>query len=359
MSLNPLRKELTSAGMAAALQDSPFRAEADAALAGFRAVRADLELRVRRGELTVKVARERAGEAASRLRDLLAPKAEQYSPVPRAFQDRLVQAVEARKLARERGSLEVLQRETNRLLKQTLIEQQLGSRVAEFEGKTFVKPMGGGNPAPTLDSLLRFHEASAQGGDDAGMEWSRRQLEGMRKLVFEPEDARRIDRACERPDQLSPPIVDRYVETLRQAPAEAIEGFVAQALAERDANACTAAFVLAREAPEGGSARWVREVLDGLGEFPDAALNALRGLEAEARAAEAEAARGRAELVIVSAQSDARMHGLEAPSAAEVERMDRARSLPVAAEGEPIGLALGRRGALPEDEVPADSPPES
>src|SRR4051812_20350942 len=45
MSLNPLRDALGQAGLAASRHDSPFQAEADAALAGFRAVRQDLERR--------------------------------------------------------------------------------------------------------------------------------------------------------------------------------------------------------------------------------------------------------------------------------------------------------------------------
>ena len=359
MSLNPQRSALAATSLAATLRDTPFRAEADAALAGFRSVRDDLERRVGRGEITVKVARERASEAASRLKDLLAPRAENYSPVPSAFLDRLVRAAETRRAATEGGSLEALQRETNRLLKLTLVEQQLAGRSFEFEGKTFVRPMGGGMPAPTLDSLLRFHENASQGGDDAAMEWSRRQLEGMRPVVFDSEDIRRIDSACERPDQLNPQIVERYVEALRDAAPEAMEGFVAEALAGRDANACAAAFVLAREAPEGGSTRWVRAVLDGLGQFPDAALNSLRALEAEARGAEAEAARASAEYAVAMARADARFPGLEAPSAAEVDRLDQLRSRPVAAPEESVGLTLDRRGAFADDEPVAGFLPES
>src|SRR4051812_41654670 len=124
MSLNPLRERLASAGRSASRQESPFRAEAEAAMAGFQAVRRDLERRVRGGALTVRVAREPPAEAPARLRSLLSPRADGFSAAPRAFLDRLVEANEARKHSRERASLEVLQRETNRLLRETLIEQQ-------------------------------------------------------------------------------------------------------------------------------------------------------------------------------------------------------------------------------------------
>lgn len=354
MSLNPLRDALIRSGMAASRQESAFQAEADAALAGFRAVRDDLERRVKRGEVTVKVAREQAAEAASRLADLLSPRAAEFSPVPRAFLDRLVQAAESRKASREHGSLESLQRETNRLLRQTLIEQELAGRVVEFEGKAFQKPMVGGHPAPTLDSLLRFHQSSAEAGDEAAMEWGRRQLEGMRPRVFAIEDERKIDAACDRPDRLNLRIVSQYVETLREARSESLEEFVAEALASRDANACTAAFVLARESPEGGSARWVRAILEGLDGFPDVALNTLRGLEADARSEDAEAARARAEYAVTLAQADARFPGLESPTAAELDRMEHIASRPVAAADEPIGLTAERRGRMPEELVESE-----
>lgn len=349
MSLNPLRDALTRTGMAASRHESPFQAQAEASLSGFRAVREDLERRVKRGEITVKVAREQASQAASRIRDLLVPQAQTYSPVPRTFLDRLVQASEARKTARDQGSLESLQRETNRLLRQTLIEQQLSSRQGEFEGKAFVRPMMGGDPAPSLDSMLQFHQNATQAGDETAMEWARRHLESMRNRVFGPEDEQKIDSATDRPDQLNPRIVTRYMETLRQSSPEMMEEFVNEALAARDANACTAAFVVAREAPE-TEARWVRTVLDGVDLFPDAALNALRTLEADARAAEAQAALASADHAASLAQAEARFVGLEAPSMADLDRLERIQSRPLAAPDEPIGLALDRRG-LREDEV--------
>ncbi len=353
MSLNPHRDTLARAGRDAAVRDTPFQAQADAALAGFQAVRRDLERRVQQGELTVKVARGRAAEAAASLRALLVPRTEGFSPVPRVFLDRLIGASEARKAARDHASAESLHRETNRLLRQTLIEQQLASRAAEFEGRAFARPMAGGLPAPTLDSLLRFHEAAAQAGDDSAMEWGRRQLEAIRVQTLAEEDIRRIDSACDRPDQLNPRIVSRYVEALREASPETLESFVSESLGSRDANACAAAFTLAREAPEGSSSRWVRAVLDGLDHFPDAALSVLRAWEVEARSDDARAARARAEFAATLAEADARFPGLEPPSSADLERMERIGARPVAGLDEPIGLTLNRRGSF-ADEVAAN-----
>ena len=158
-----------------------------------------------------------------------------------------------------------------------------------------------------------------------------------------------------RPDHLNPRIVSRYVEALREASPETLESFASESLASRDANACAAAFTLAREAPEGTSSRWVRAVLDGLDQFPDAALSVLRAWEVEARSEDAEAARARAEFAATLAEADARFPGLEPPTSAELERIERIGARPVAGSDEPIGLNLARRGSFAEEVAPHPS----
>ena len=351
--LNPFRDTLTRAGREAQDRSSPFQAEADAGLSNFRAVRADLERQVRRGDLTVKVARERAAVAAADLRGRLLKQSEGYSPTPRAFLDRLIEADKARKKARESLSIEGLQRETNRLLREHLVEQQLQARAAEFEGKTFLRPIAGDRPSPTLDSLLGFHRMAGDSGDEVAMEWSRRQLEGFRNRVFNDDDLRRIDLAADRPDRVNARLVNVYVESLKGRTPDELETFVDKAAEDRDANACIAAFVLARQDPEGSRLRWVRKVLSHLPEFPDAALTTLRSLEAEARASEAEAARARAQFAIARAEAEVNLDGVEAPTDRELERASKIQAKPVVRPGESIGLALERRGAIDEADFDA------
>jgi hypothetical protein len=353
--LNPLRDKLSLAGRESHDRSSPFQAEAEAALSGFRAVRGDLERQVRRGDLTVKVARERAAAASLELRDRLLKQSEGYSPTSRAFLDRLVEADKARKQAKETLSIEGLQRETNKLLRQHLVEQQLQARAGEFEGKTFLRPIVGGVPAPTLDGLLGFHRMANDSGDDVALEWSRRQLEGFRSRVFNDDDLRRIDLATDRPDRVNPRLIDVYVDAMKDRPGDELETFAEKAVVDGDANACIAAFVLARQSPEGPSARWVRKVLSSLPAFPDAALSTLRGLEAEARASEAEAARAQAQFAIARAEAEVGLDGLEAPTERDRERLARIESKPVARPGEAIGLTLDRRGAIDDSEFEAAS----
>ena len=357
MALNPLRDALGQSGLRASRVDSPFRAEVEAALAGFRAASQDLRRRVEAGDLTPKVARQQAADAAGRFRDEITRRSEAYSAAPRAFADRLVEAANARKRARDNMSLEGLQRETNRLLRQTLVEQQLTTRIPEFEGRAFVRPIHGGKPAPTLASLVAFHEAATHSGDETALEWSRRQLEAFRPRVVDAEDHRRIDRACDRPDQVNPRIVGAYVDAMQGRDASELEAFIAHAVEGRDANACMAAFLLARQSPEGLALRWVRSALNGLNEFPDAALASLRAWEAEARREEADTARAHADYAAEVALAEARFPGLEAPDAAELERRARIQSRPATAPGEPIGLALDRRG-LTAEEFEAQLAPE-
>ena len=351
--LNPLRDTLSTAGRESHDRPSPFQSESEAAYSGFRALRGDLERQVQRGDLTVKVAKERSAAAMADLRDRLLRQSDGYNATPRVFIDRLIEADRTRKQAKEALSIEGLQRETNRLLRQHLVEQQLQARASEFEGKTYVRAVVGGVAAPTLAGLLGFHRSASDSGDEVALEWTRRQLEGFRNRVFNDDDRRRIDLATDRPDRVNPRLVDAYVDAMQGRPAEELETFAERATGDGDANACIAAFVLARRAPEGPGARWVRKVLAALPEFPDAALTTLRSLEADARASEAAAARAQAEFAIVRAEAESGLDGLEAPSERDRERIARMTSKPVAAPGQPIGLTLDRRGALDDSEFAA------
>ena len=106
-------------------------------------------------------------------------------------------------------------------------------------------------------------------------------------------------------------------------------------------------FVLAREEADGiRRLRWVRQVLEGVVEFPDAALTALRALEATARDDDREAALAQAEFALAQAEAEAKLPNLEVPSDAELARRAAIAAKPAARPGEPIGLALERRGTF-------------
>jgi hypothetical protein len=353
--LNPLREIVERLGRRSAERPSPFRVEAESALEVFRAERRGIEQKVQRGDLTPKVARQQAAALAEGLGKSLKDRASDYTTVSRAFLDRLIEASERRKLAAERTSLEGLQRETNRLLRSVLVEQQIQVRREEFETKTFVRPVAGGQPAPTLDGLLSFQSHATLAGDDAAVEWGRRQLEAYRPLVRNPEDHRRIDLATDRPDRVNPRLVSAYVDAMQDQPTEEMERFVSESVASRDANACMAAFVMAREVADGIRLRWVRQVLEGIEEFPDTALTTLRALEATARDEDREAALAQAEFAVGLAVAEAKLPGLQAPSEAEVARRAEIQARPAARPGEAIGLALDRRGSF-EGEAAPDAP---
>jgi len=350
--LNPLRAALSKTGVDAFERASSFTERTDAELANFRSLRSDLERQVRRGDLTVKVAREQAVAAAEAAKATLKRQAEGYSPTPRNFLDRLIEATDARKKAKDAASLESLQRETNRLLRQSLIEQQVVTRDGEFQGKTFVRPMTGGSAAPTLDGLLDLARSSGESGDEVASEWSRRQLESFRVQVQDPGDLRRIDLACDRPDVVNPRLVQTYLTALEGQPPEALGTFIDQSIESSEANACVASFVLARSNPFGDDpamARATRKVLANLNQFPDAALTTLRSWEADARDQDAEAAQAQVAFASARFDSESRLPGLEAPTAAEVERLNRIGGKPAAMPGEAIGLTLARRGRMADD----------
>ncbi|MDX2038524.1 MAG: hypothetical protein SFX72_17895 [Isosphaeraceae bacterium] len=349
MALNPLRQSLQDAGMRAFDAGDGFKPVADAAIDDFRAARADLERKVRNGELTLRTARSKAVEIAGRLAGELARRADERKTAHRPFFDRLVATIDHRRKVRASQPIEQLQRETNRMIAKLLVEQQLQNRSREFEAKTYVRSVIGGDPAPTLDNLLAFHEAASDAGDEAAREWARRKLEEFRPHTLDPEAQAKIDSACDRPDAINPRITRRYLDAIRDRSPETLEEFVAEAVRTKDANACAAAYLAARAGDEGLRPRWVRVLLDSLGEFPDAALEALRKLEAETASEEAQAARTHADFALRKIEAEARLADLQPPTPEEIRRQERLAGLAPAAPGEAIGLALGRRGMLPED----------
>lgn len=362
MSLNPHRINASRLAPSSAHRGSPFKTEADAALAEYQAARASLERDVRDGNITVKVARERAASLAARLREQLMRKAETYSPTPRIFLDRLTAVSEARRLLRANASTEALQRDVIQLLRKSLIEQQIVNRASEFESKAFRRALNGSAPAPTLESLLLFHQNATLADDEAAQEWARRQLESMRQRGLSPEENLRIDAATDRPDRVNPRTVARYVEAMRGQAPEALETFVTEALHSMDASATAAAFVLAREQADPTAHKWVRALIERLGEFPDSALNCLHAWEAEARAADAEAARQAAELAATIAEAEARFPALQQPTPEEIQRRESVRARRFDASGEPVGLAFharSPRASLAEVQEPAASDPSN
>ena len=102
---------------------------------------------------------------------------------------------------------------------------------------------------------------------------------------------------------------------------------------------------MARGQAAGSSLRWVRNVLNGLGAFPEVALTTLRTIEADARSADSEAANAQADYAIAVADAQVDLAGVESPTAEDLALQSRLNVRPVAKLGEPIGLNLERRGA--------------
>lgn len=358
MPLNPLRDPIGPSAPSE-FGETGLHPQAELARSRFQQIRRDLTRQVRQGDITLKTAREKAAGAAREIRNDLLRVAGSPEGTARPFLDRLIAAADRRKRASEGASLESLQSETNRLLRLTLVEQQLRSREPEFEARTHVRPINGGQPAPTLETLLELHREAALTRDETAQEWARRRLETLRGQVFSDDDRRRIDIATDRPDVVNPRLLTAYVETMRGASAEELDTFVSEALESRDATACASAFVLARSNPDAAFSGWVGRLLDGIEAFPDAALSALTLIESETRDRELRAARAQAEEMARQIDADARLADLESPTDAELSRQSRHQALPLARWDEPIGLALSQRWPSDDSEgTEFDTAPE-
>jgi hypothetical protein len=360
MALNPLRDVLTRSGLEASRFTTPFQAQAQDRLTAYRAARSRLEQEVRRGELTVRVARTRArAEAGALERDLLSL-ADTFSSRPPALRERLAEVRRARLAAAAAASLESLQRETNRLLRESLLEQQVINRSHEFEGQAYTRPLSGGTAVPTLESLLSFHARATAIEDAPAREWARRQLEAMRERYPDPEDQKRIDLASDRPERVNPSVVARYVDRLTDATEADLDRFAEEAVAAHDASACCAAFSLARSRSDLElEAPWVARLLRELDRFPEAAITTLWNWETEAREAETEAARAVARFAADQAASESELRGLIAPTEEDLERRARLAARPLASAAEPIGLTASRRGLDAVEFAALDRAPEA
>ena len=205
------------------------------------------------------------------------------------FLNRTIDTINQRARSRESVSLEGLQRETNRLLRQLVIEQQIQGRRREFESMAFGWFVD--RPLSPLEKLLAFHEFATNSGDEAAREWARRKLVESREEIANPATLRQIDDACSRPDVFDRRLADRYVAAMEDQDNDALERFLVEAVASKDVNACVAAFLLAHGSEEGTRSRWVRLVLNAMTDFPDAALRAMRAIGAELIAQQEGAAR--------------------------------------------------------------------
>ncbi len=359
MALHSLRETLGGRGLRAEHAKLYFRTQADAALDQFRTFRENLRREVRRGELTPKVARERAADAANQLTEGLHKHCQEARSTPSIFGERLAEVYNKRQLAKATPTLETLQRETNRLLQANLVEQQIHNRNREFQSKTFERPVTGGEPAPTLRGLLQFHENAKVSGDESAREWSRRQLEGMKDQIVNPEDRKRLEQLCDLPGSLRADRVSEVLSELDHQDPSLLNQLSDEVIDSADPNACVALYLRAREAAgvDVDNEPWVTHLLGRLDAFPDSALDCLKTWEQDARTEENQMLHQEAERTGLIAKREAALPGLQTPQPHELVSIDRIDRLPAVAPGEQIGLSLQRRGFTP-DEYRARTEPE-
>src|SRR5687768_17387257 len=123
MALKPFDNAVVTAGIRAFAVESAFKPAAEAAQERFRARKADLEQQVKDGTLGPKVFREKVAEAAAELRKDLAHRLDELAEAPDPFADPITKALALRE--RPYQSTEDLIRETNGLLRQSLVETEI------------------------------------------------------------------------------------------------------------------------------------------------------------------------------------------------------------------------------------------
>ena len=215
--LNPLRDKLSLAGRESQDRSSPFRVEAESALSlVFGLPEVDLERQVRRGDLTVKVARERAAAASARPPRPAPEGVRGVQPDPSGLPrspGRGRQGPQAGEgISLDRGPP---------ARDQQAAPPAPGRAAVAGPGR---RVRGEDLPPPDRPGASRRRRSmacspstgpSSDSGDEVALEWSRRQLEGIRNRVFNDDDLRKIDLATDRPDRVNPRLIDVYVEAMK------------------------------------------------------------------------------------------------------------------------------------------------
>jgi len=329
--------------------------------ADFRRRRDDLAQLVRDGEMTVKAARNRAAELAEELAKALETMTLKEKSRKPLLSNKLAEAERAR---HKPLSPDAARSKTMELLMHNLTELQIANRKDEFEARTFVKAAANMTPVPSIEKLFELLNQATESGDAPAAEWSRRQLERLREFTADESVRDRIDLACDRPRVLNRRLIRKYLEGIvpRLQEKGFVEALLEKAIEAEDANACAAVFEIARIEPESVRPEALERIMASLERIPDQAIRFACRTDRDAAVEET----GRIDrfLGISKAwiEKMAQLDEVRQPTEAELQRIERAASLPPLATDEPIGLIARGFTASTAKPLEASSPasePES
>ena len=312
---------------------SPMAANAQATVDLMANVAREAAGAVERGELGLVGARRAARDHAERLKADLTDQAARFAPGDPAIRKAVVDRGEALKIA-GRGERDG-PAETNRLLRRLVRETEISNRAAEFQARGY-RARAGDAPLATPETLLSFHELASAAGDEAAVEWCRRELAGVRHQAVRLELLERVDMAATRPGELNPIVAARYVAILNdRVPAD--PGKLLEELLSADD--VTGAVALVAWASASGNPTAVRAILDRSHKLPAPVIEAVRAIDAEATADARQAAAEHVALAAARIDDAAALDGLEAPRQADLARAEQSAAAR-AADAERNGAAL-------------------
>ena len=169
-------------------------------------------------------------------------------------------------------------REIERLTRRRLVDQEIKDRLSEFHENV----QDGDAVSPSFSTLHAFYKESEVRGDEAALEWSRRQLENRFGRATE-EQRDQIDLVGDRSDTVHTRLVARFRQDAEAYGPHDLTGFellASRALAGLMPNECAAAYLVAVSRTKGTAGVWVKRVYDGIETFHDAAIRYLVKVEA-------------------------------------------------------------------------------
>jgi hypothetical protein len=264
-------------------RSTAFKPTAARHVESFARVADALASAVKKGQMTLLVAREAAAAHAASARDALTSDAVASLPPRGPLAQSLDSAYQARK-----GVKKDVHEENHRLLSELLVETRIGNLSRDLTVATSTRVKPGARLIADPVKLVALIRAADESGNEAESEWGRRALEKTRPLLTDEKQVDALELAVSRRDTVSPAALAVWVKRLTAPlPADSPDPKIAKeakenrealarALESSDASCLAACYAFHRE----GADEAIRTFHDSGGQGPPPlALQIVKSME--------------------------------------------------------------------------------
>ncbi len=347
---------MNQAQFAAMRMPSRFASVTAAAQAEFQGYADGLANEVKRGDRTLKSARELLGQRLSEEVARLNREAQQYTSGGSRYGELVGEALKPKRLAEPKIDPAALMAErqlqaTERVARELEINNRKNHWDDEVSRLDFHR-----DPAakfPSIGVLVDQHALALRSGDASKAEYLKRELAAQQHLVLDPDVRLRVAQVLTPHDEVNPFLVAARVRQIPTLDNARLQQHIAEVLADGNASEAKALYIAAQQAEETATRNqtafpeWTAAVIsrDGLSRFPTEVLQHLSDEDTAGLEREREAALAQIAAYQDQAARAANLQGVEPPSASRLEEIAQANHRRSAGErGEAVVGAL--RGGL-------------